>query len=73
MSIRNYKTIARVVQAVQFDGSNESFDLVRELAGSYITDGTIQVVAGEWVVNKGDGEFTVMTDEEFQLNYRLSK
>lgn len=72
MAIRNYTTIARVIESVQYDGSQESFDDLIELVGTALTDGRVVVDVDEWVIKLADEEFNVMTDEEFQLTYRPS-
>ena len=70
MAIKNYTTIARVVESTQYTGTQDSFEDLIELAGVYLLDGTIQIEEEEWLVKLQKDEFIVMTDEEFQLTYR---
>jgi len=68
--ITNYTTIERVVEAVQYDGTQTSFEDMILLAGEHLLDGTIQIEQDEWLIKLADEEFNVMADEEFQLKYR---
>ena len=68
--IKNYTTIQRVVEATQYEDTEESFADLLELGGENLLDGTIRIEEGEWLIKLSEDEFNVMTDEEFQLTYR---
>jgi len=82
---KTYKTIERYVTAIQYTGTEENIQALLAFTGDFYTSGLLNTNVGDWIVRKDDGisdytqleedeglEFEVLTNEEFQLNYRQS-
>lgn len=77
---------AVVIDALQFDDSTETLKQLRQTEGMPVTWSSgrwlirdakrscwVPLVEGDWILQRGDGTFTTMVDEEFRRLFKVNE